>query len=126
MMTRDEQLLSIRPEISVEHITDELMEVFQNKTLRQVLKLQNDTILAICLDFLNNKYKNFEGRDNTIKKSLTQDALKTDQALKKLLYGVVVGQFTSSELAFYLDHKSDINKRLVEFIFKRVSGQLVM
>jgi len=125
MMTRDEQLLSIRPEIAAENITDELMEVFQNKTLRQVLKLQNDTLLAICLDFLNNKYKNFEGRDNTIKKSLMQDALKTDQALKKLLYGVVVGQFTSRELAFYLDHKSDINKRLVEFMFKRVLGQLI-
>ena len=126
MMTRDEQLLSIRPEIESEHITDEFMEVFQNKTLRQVLKLQNDTLLAISLDFLNNKYKNFEGRDNTIKKSLMQDALKTDQALKKLLYGVVIGQFTKSELAFYLDHKADINKRLVEFIFKRVSGQLIV
>ena len=126
MMTRDEQLLSIRPQIDAENITDEFMEVFQNKTLRQVLKLQNDTLLAICLDFLNNKYKNFEGRDSTIKKSLMQDALKTDQALKKLLYGVVIGQFTKSELAFYLNHKSDINKRLVEFIFKRVSGQLIM
>lgn len=125
MMTRDEQLLSIRPEIAAENITDEPMEVFQNKTLRQVLKLQNDALLAICLDFLNNKYKNFEGRDDTIKKSLTQDALKTDQALKKLLYGVVIGQFTSSELFFYLSHKADINKRLVEFIFKRVSGQLI-
>ena len=126
MMTRDEQLLSIRPEIHAENITDELMDVFQNKTLRQVLKLQNDTLLAICLDFLNNKYKNFEGRDNIIKKSLMQDALKTDQALKKLLYGVVIGQFTSSELAFYLNHKSDINKRLVEFIYKRVLGQLIV
>ena len=125
-MTRDEQLLSIRPEIAVENITDELMEVFQNKTLRQVLKFQNDTLLAICLDFLNNKYKNFEGRDNTIKKSLMQDALKTDQSLKKLLYGIVIGQFTSNELAFYLDHKSDINKRLVEFIYKRVLGQLIV
>ena len=125
MMTRDEQLLSIRPEIDAEHITDELMEVFQNKTLRQVLKLQNDTLLVICLDFLNNKYKNFEGRDNTIKKSLIQEALKTDQALKRLLYGVVIGQFTSNELEFYLANKSDINKRLVEFIFKRVFGQLI-
>lgn len=124
-MNRDEQLISIRPEIIAENITDEPMEVFQNKTLRQVLKLQNDTLLAICLDFLNNKYKNFEGRDDTIKKSLTQEALKTDQALKKLLYGVVVGQFTAAELAFYLANKSDINKRLVEFIFKRISGQLI-
>jgi hypothetical protein len=124
MMTRDEQLLYIRPEIDAEHITDELMEVFQNKTLRQVLKLQNDTLLVICLDFLNNKYKNFEGRDNTIKKSLIQEALKTDQALKRLLYGVVIGQFTSNELEFYLANKSDVNKRLVEFIYKRVFGQL--
>jgi CRISPR/Cas system endoribonuclease Cas6 (RAMP superfamily) len=125
-MTRDENLIAIRPEITTENITNEPMEVFQNKTLRQVLKLQNDTLLAICLDFLNNKYKNFEGRDNAIKKSLMQDALKTDQALKKLLYGVVVGQFTSIELAFYLNHKADINKRLVEFIYKRVLGQLIV
>lgn len=125
-MNRDEQLLAIRPEIPDENITAEPMEVFQNKTLRQVLKLQNDTLLAICLDFLNNKYKNFEGRDNTIKKSLMQDALKTDQALKKLLYGVVIGQFTSNELAFYLANKADINKRLVEFIFKRVLGQVIV
>ena len=125
MMNRDEQLLSIRPEIVAENITNEPMEVFQNKTLRQVLKLQNDALLAICLDFLNNKYKNFEGRDATIIKSLTHEALKTDQSLKKLLYGVVIGQFTTNELAFYLAHKSDINKRLVEFIFKRISGQLI-
>jgi hypothetical protein len=124
-MNRDTQLQSIRPQINVEDLTNEPMEHFQNHTLRQILKFQNDALLAICKDFLQNKYKNFEGRDQTIKHSLLHEALKTDQALKKLLYGMVIGHFTSNELNFYILHKSEINKRLVEFIFKRLSTQLV-
>ena len=124
-MNRDTQIQNIRPQINVEDLTNEPMERFQNHTLRQILKLQNDALLAICKDFLQNKYKNFEGRDQTIKNSLLHEALKTDQALKKLLYGMVIGLFTIEELDFYILHKSEINKRLVEFIFKRLSTQLV-
>ncbi len=123
-MTRDKQLKEIRPVINAESITYEPLENFQNNTLRQVLKLQNNILLSVCIDFLENRHKNFTTRDQTVKVSLIYEALKTEISLKKLLYGVIIGHFTEEELKFYLQNKTEINKRLTAFIFKRIKDQL--
>lgn len=125
-MNRDEFLLHNRPAIVIENpesITEDLSK-FQNFTLRSVLKLQNDVLVRICIDFLQKNYKNFSQQQSLDKVKLLQQALKSNIQLKTLLFGVIAGFLTSQELDFYLQNASEINKRLSAFIFKRVSEQL--
>ncbi|WP_304068549.1 hypothetical protein [Pedobacter glucosidilyticus] len=125
-MNRDKFLLDNRPAIAIENpesIIEDLSR-FQNFTLRAVLKLQNDVLARICVDFLQKNYKNFSQQQSLDKVKLLQQALKSNIQLKTLLFGVIAGFLTSEELDFYLQNTSEINKRLSAFIFKRVSEQL--
>ncbi len=122
MTLRDIEIQKLRPEINFGEIQQPL-EQFQ-EVLRQVLKLQNDVLVQSSVHFLENKYKGFSNRDETIKKELFYQTLKKDIPFKKDLIGMIKGLFTSIELNFYLSNQQEINKRLVEFIYKRVVEQL--
>ncbi len=121
-MTRDEAIKSIRPDIQLSN-PEQPLEQFQ-EVLRQVLKLQNDILLNLTLYFLENKYKDYQNRDFTIKDNLLYQSLKKDIPFKKMLIGTVVGLFTKDELAVYHQQEQEINKRLVEFIYKRLVSQI--
>lgn len=119
---RDQQITLLRPEIIFTESPQPLAD-FQ-AILRQVLKLQNPILVKIALHFLSNKYKGFIQRDETIKKDLLLQCLKKDIPFKKMLIGLVVGLFTEAETETYLQNEQEINKRLVEFMYKRLSTQL--
>jgi hypothetical protein len=123
MDTRDQQILNIRPMIDFGEIPQPL-EKFQG-VLRQVLKFQNDILLLNIKNFLNIKHKGFDNLDYTVRKELFYKSLKNDIALKKDLIGMVKGLFTSQELEIYFNNQKEINKRLLEFIYKRIVEQLV-
>jgi hypothetical protein len=123
MDTRDQQILNIRPMIDFGEIPQPL-EKFQ-EVLRQVLKFQNDILLLNIKNFLNIKHKGFDNLDYTVRKELFYKSLKNDIALKKDLIGMVKGLFTSQELEIYFNNQKEINKRLLEFIYKRIVEQLV-
>nr|MBC7612790.1 hypothetical protein [Pseudopedobacter sp.] len=122
-MNRDEAIKSIRPQIQFLN-PEQPLEQFQ-EILRQVLKLQNDVLLTLSLNFLENKYKDYQNRDLTIKDNLLYQSLKKDIPFKKMLIGTIVGFFTQDELAIYHTQEQEINKRLVEFIYKRLAKQIV-
>jgi hypothetical protein len=123
MDSRDQQILNIRPMIDFGEIPQPL-EKFQ-EVLRQVLKFQNDILLLNIKNFLNIKHKGFDNLDYTVRKELFYKSLKNDIALKKDLIGMVKGLFTSQELEIYFNNQKEINKRLLEFIYKRIVEQLV-
>lgn len=122
MESRDLKLQQIRPEIDFGKIPQPL-DQFQ-EVLRQVLKFQNDILVQVSLHFLHKKHKDFSGRDETIKKELFYQSLKKDIPFKKELIGMINGLFTTSEMNFYLGNQQEINKRLAEFVYKRVAEQL--
>lgn len=90
-----------------------------------MLKLQNDLLVKVSKHFLQKKHKDFSARDETIKKALFYQSLKKDIPFKKELIGITSGLFTSTEMDFYLENQQEINKRLTEFIYKRVIEQIV-
>lgn len=49
--------------------------------------------------------------------------LKKNMPFKNLSIGLVVGHFTDQELLFYNSNKSEVNKRIVELVIKRLSDQ---
>ena len=125
-MDRSQKLLSIRPLISsakiVPNMTEE--ERFQNQTLRPILKLQNDLLLASFENYIK-KMKNayyelkLEKRMNYITKSIQKD-IKFRNSLK----GMITGQFTIEEYELYIQNSSALNKRMMNMVIKRLQDQI--
>lgn len=123
MEGRDLKIGQLRPQIDFGEIPQPL-DCFQ-EVLRQVLKFQNDILVQLSLHFLENKYKGFSTWDETVKKDFFYQSLKKDTSFKKQLIGVINGLFTKPEMELYLANQQEINKRLIEFIYKRVVVQII-
>jgi hypothetical protein len=50
--------------------------------------------------------------------------VKKNQNVKNLLLGLIVGHFTSEELELYLKMKTDLNRRIINMICKRIADTL--
>lgn len=123
MPNRSNLLINIRPVIEVFTENSTIFESFQSTTLRPILKLQNETLINLFrFHLIENKIKlsaqSVEKQDETI-----HAILKKNMPFKNLSIGLVVGHFTDQELLFYNSNKSEVNKRIVELVIKRLSDQ---
>ncbi len=127
METRDTQLIALRPKLPNVRLDSSMSseESFQNKTLRPIIKLQNDLLVAVFNNYIN-KHKNvfqdltIDGRldyiDNTIQKDI-----KFRNALK----GIIIGQFTVLEYELYIQNSSALNKRMMNIVKERLKNNLL-
>lgn len=123
MSKKSELLLSIRPVVEVFTENSTIFESFQSNTLRPILKFQNETLLSLfSFHLIENKIKLAHQRVEK-QEELIHSILKKNMAFKNLSIGLVLGHFTDTELTFYNSNKSEINKRIVELIIKRLTDQ---
>ena len=125
--SRDQFLLKGRPEIpSIQNTTRTLdLEVFQNKVLRPILKLQNTIFVSVFLDELRRKKQDFTTFSSEDKHKAIQRNLNTNSSLKQRFLGIVMGLFTNTEMDFYQRHMSAINKRIFSMLKIRLEDQLI-
>jgi hypothetical protein len=123
MNTRTQLLESIRPEVKVKTDSSSELEMFQSKTLRPILKFQNELLLAIFSKHLEENKIQFNMLRYDKKEEMIHTALKKDLSLKNELRGLIAGYFTLDEFTFYVCNKSQINKRILEMIIKRITDQ---
>lgn len=125
MSHRDEILITLREEAfgTVDTQTS-VEENFQNKTLRPILKLQNDLFIKIFVNHLS-AYKN-DFYNYSIQKKLQwiENTIQKDIKLKNLLIGVAIGQFTIKEYSEYANNYSSLNKRMMNMIIERLKSQI--
>ncbi len=117
----DAALLALRPLINVE-ATDAAGTVgyFLHATLRPVLKLQNDLLLAMVADFVLDHHITLRPTDQHHQLS---ELLSRNTKLRYTVVGLVTGVFTAAEYAYYLLHRSEVNRRLLEMALRRVLDQ---
>ena len=125
--SRDQFLMKGRPEISsIQNTTKTLdIEVFQNKVLRPILKLQNTIFVSVFLDELRRKKQDFTTFNSEEKHKTIQRHLNTNSSLKQRFLGIVMGLFTNTEMDFYQRHISAINKRIFSMLKIRLEDQLI-
>ena len=125
--SRDQFLLKGRPEIpSIQNTTRTLdLEVFQNKVLRPILKLQNTIFVSVFLDELRRKKQDYTSFNSEDKHKAIQRHLNTNSSLKQRFLGIVMGLFTNTEMDFYQRHMSAINKRIFSMLKIRLKDQLI-
>ncbi len=115
--------LQIRPQIESLPANNPA-EAFLHQTLRPVLKLQNELFLATTRHFFAKRKIRFAAMDIAQQKQQVQHSIGKDNRLRGLLFGIVVGQFTTEELDFYLENEAEVNRRIAQLLVQRLHTQL--
>ena len=118
-MNRDEMLVALRPSLNLENIDTKTLEVFQNQTLRPILKLQQDLTFSLLE---NHKYYKTQSNTNAPRQQyeiFLKKYLQSNTDLKHQILGAIIGQFTSKELEIYFTERKEINKRIMAMQIKR-------
>ncbi len=124
MTDRDRALLSLRPPVDADPeaaATD--VEAFLHRTLRPVLKLQNEALLALVAADVRKRAPGFDGFAPDDRRQRLAETLRRDSRLKRVLLGVVYGALTREELAFALAHEAEVRRRVVALLAARVASQ---
>jgi len=126
MENRDEALLKLRPQIPSAKVLPGMStdEMFQNQTLRPIIKLQNDLLLAVFRNYAS-KHKNVF-YDLSVEKRMDyiENAIHKDQKFRNSLKGIVIGQFTLKEYTTYIQNSSALNKRMMNIVKERLKSNL--
>ena len=122
---RDGGLVALRPLVPTADpsLAVTSHEVFLHATLRPVLKLQNETLLALVADHVRRLVKDFARFAPDDRRERLASLLRSDSRLKGTLVGAVLGVLTSDELAFALAHEAEVRRRIVALVAERVAGQ---
>lgn len=126
MRDRTSSLLAIRPNIDTldKSLKTKDVEAFQNNVLRPILKFQNDLLLQIFIDYANQYKGVFFKLSDHEKLSYIQQALSTNQRLRSLILGTIVGLFAVEDFGYYKLNSSALNKRIITMTIQRLQSQL--
>ncbi|MAY21416.1 MAG: glyoxalase [Flavobacteriaceae bacterium] len=128
METRDEVLIGLRPSIASAKVLPGMSseEIFQNETLRPIIKLQNDLLLAAFRNYAQ-KHKNVF-YDLSVEKRLDyiENAIHKDMKFRNSLKGMVIGQFTIQEYERYIQNSSALNKRMMTLVKERLKNNMLL
>ena len=118
----DAEKLSIRPHIkNIEALESKKPEeTFQNQTLRPILKLQHDLLVAHLQDYLRRNKIDMLDFNSTRKRELLANILKKDIRFKTEIRGMVLGHFTVYEYAIYQEMSTEVNKRIGAMVEERL------
>ncbi|NJC25979.1 hypothetical protein [Neolewinella antarctica] len=116
----DEQRQNLRPTLNLAPATAPL-ERFQNETLRPIAKLQNDLLIATLNIFLAKRKVKMDQVAVKQRFDKVKELVARDNRLRGLLFGIIIGQFTAAEMAFYGEWEGDINRRLTNLLTERLT-----
>lgn len=125
-MTRsDDLLLSLRPAIAGQPgplPTPATVADFQHRVWRPLLKLQHEVLAAVLEDFARD-YRLPDPVANAAEATRQRaELLARNTRLRATLLGAVLGLLTAAELAFYHQHRPELNRRLLELLTVRLLG----
>lgn len=126
MNDRSQKLLQIRPNIPSAKILPNISadERFQNKTLRPILKLQNDLLLASFQNYIVKGKNTFYNLTIENRLGYITNAIQKDIKYRNSLKGIIIGQFTLEEYETYIKNSSALNKRMMNMVVKRIQDQI--
>lgn len=126
MSTRSEDLLSIRPSISSAKIYDSMSsdELFQNKTLRPIIKMQHDLFIVVFKNYIVKRKNVFYDLSLTKQLAYIDNAIHKDMKFRNSVKGMIIGQFTVEEYELYITNSSSLNKRMMNIVKERLVSSI--
>lgn len=114
---RGEALGTINAQSSVE-------EIFQNQTLRPILKLQNDLLVEAFRNYITKSKTDFFHFTVEKKMQFIENSIQRDIKFRNALKGMVIGLFTVTEYGEYICNSSSLNKRMMSMLIERLKNQV--
>ncbi|WP_297513792.1 glyoxalase [Flavobacterium sp.] len=125
MEPRDPSLMELRGE-AIGTITpfSSSEEVFQNQTLRPILKLQNDLFIEVFRNYAIKQKNVFFDLSPDKKMGYIENVIQRDIKFRNSLKGIVIGLFTVDEYREYIQNSSNLNKRMMNMLIERLKSQI--
>ncbi len=99
-------------------------ERFQNETLRPVIKMQNDLLLASFQNYIVKGKNAFYSLTLDNRLGYIANAIQKDIKYRNSLKGIIIGQFALEEYEIYIKNSSALNKRMMTMVVKRIQDQI--
>ena len=114
--------VNIRPAIkkigTVENKLPE--ERFQNVTLRPIIKMQHDLLVAFFQNYLSSKKIDLDDLTMPKKVERISKIFKNDTQFKTELRGLIIGHFTVEEYTMYQEIATETNRRIISIVKERI------
>ena len=99
-------------------------EVFQNETLRPILKLQNDLYRSMFTNYALRQKADFGSLSVSKKQIFIEQSVQKDAVLKNTFIGMTIGMFTLEEMEVYQSNSKVFNKRIITMLIERLKNQI--
>lgn len=122
MNFREENILSIRPTIEsakmYDGISDE--EAFQNTTLRPIIKMQHNLLIAVFGNYINRRKNVFYNLSLEKQLDYIEHTIQKDLKFRNSIKGMIIGHFTVEEYEQYIKNSTALNKRMMNLVKERL------
>ncbi|WP_177734434.1 glyoxalase [Flavobacterium inviolabile] len=125
MENRDTFLIDLRGE-ALGTITEQSSseEIFQNKILRPILRLQNELFIQVFLNYAVKQKNVFFSLTPDKKLAYIENVIQRDIKFRNSLKGMILGLFTVEEYQEYIKNSSNLNKRMMNVLIERLKSQV--
>jgi hypothetical protein len=125
MRTRDITIVQLRGEaLGTISENSSAEELFQNKTLRPILKFQNDLFIEVFINYAIKQKNLFFTLSPEKKLSYIENVIQRDIKFRNSLKGIVIALFTIEEYSEYAKNSSNLNKRMMNMLIERLKSQV--
>ena len=125
MEARDTHMLELRGEtFGIVNNQSSSEETFQNKTLRPILKMQNDLFIQVFINYAIKQKNVFFSLTPEKKMVYIDNVIQRDIKFRNSLKGMIIALFTLEEYAEYIRISSNLNKRMMNMLVERLKSQL--
>ena len=126
MTSRTESLLDLRPTISSVKIHENMRsdELFQNKTIRPIVKLQHQLLIAVFKNYIKTHKNVFYNLSLEKQLEYIDNAIHKDTKFRNSIKGMLIGQFTVEEYQLYIQNSSALNKRMMNIVKERLINSI--
>tara|TARA_B100000614_G_C14479899_1_gene466244 strand:- start:221 stop:589 length:369 start_codon:yes stop_codon:yes gene_type:complete len=99
------------------------IELFQNDTLRPILKMKHDVLLEFFNSYIHQKKINWINKSIEKKEEFIYQNISKDNTFKNAITHLIVGNFSLEEYIKYAANTKEYNKRIWKMIQQRICSQ---
>ncbi len=112
---------ALRPQLPIEVPSAEhALAHFQTNVLRPILKFQHEVLMQYFEAHLKRTHTDLAKIPLSSRITYITQMLNRNQPLKYMLFGMIWGMLTEEEALFYEQNHQELNKRLTQFLAKRL------
>ncbi|MFO7672856.1 MAG: glyoxalase [Lutibacter sp.] len=123
----NEKEINKRPILEKAIVSTKMTEVekFQNKTLRPIIKMKHELLIAYFNHYLSIQKFDFQDFSDLKKIESIEHAFSKGSQLRNEIKGMIIGHFTLDEFAIYKNFIKESNKRILTMVKERILSTLI-